>query len=172
MRKYALFLVLVIFILGCRFTAPTPDRDDTVDDETTRDNVCYSELNLSDAECNNVGTHEYEYDISISGIGGTECANDDGSTVDSGYSTYTFTFLDSDRVEYAHPTEEIWGEFVHTLEETGVNTYLYSGMLDNMNTSWEVEFESWGFHEELRLTWDCENGTCGCVYSGDFDIYN
>lgn len=172
MRKVALFIILGFFILGCRLSVPFRNNDQTGDDETLRDNVCYSEANLTDEECNNLGTHEYSSSIEVRGIGGTECAMDDGSTVLTGYNTYTFTFLDGDAVEYSHPEEMVWDEYTHILSKTGKNTYLYTGMVEDMNTSWEVQFKPWGFQEELRLTWACENGTCGCVTTGDFDIYD
>ena len=127
-------------------------------------------MNLSDAACNNLGRHEYASSITIEGIGGTICAADDGSSIINDYATYTFTFSKEGRMEYEHSQEEVWGETAHTFTKTGPNNYSFSGTQDDMNTSWDVEFTSWGFREKLRLTYDCEAGTCGCITLGEFDL--
>lgn len=167
-KKVFIIAVIAVMALGCQTLIPSSSSGSYQNPDN--DQVCYSEQNLTDQECNNAGTHSYASAISITGIGGTDCAAEDGSSYMEGYSSYTFSFMGGNRVEYSHPAELVWDEYSHTLLKTGRNTYEYSGSLDGMNTLWEVTFYSWGFQEELTLTWDCENGTCGCITTGENDL--
>ena len=168
-KKVLVIAVAAVMALGCRtLLASSPGGNNQNPDN---DQVCYSEQNLTDQECNNAGTHRYASAVSISGIGETDCEADDGSTYFEGYPTYTFSFQGGSSVKYSHPEELVWDSYTHTFSETGRNTYEYSGTFDGMNTVWEVTFYSWGFKEELTLTWDCENGTCGCITTGEYDLF-
>ncbi|MBI9045078.1 MAG: hypothetical protein JEZ06_11360 [Anaerolineaceae bacterium] len=160
MRKMVLLFIVGIMVLGCRTLFPSESPDN---------NVCYSELNLTDEECRNTGTHEYSSPISIEGIGGIDCTSVDGSYI-SDYRTYTFSFLKNNQVNYSHPSELIWDQNAHTFSEIERNTYRFTETYEDTNHSWVVTFEPWGFHEELEFTYECVNGTCGCLTSADYDI--
>ena len=168
-RKALILASTAVMMLACQTLLPASSPGGNYENPEN-DQVCYSEQNLTDQECNNAGTHRYASAISVSGIGGTDCSADDGSTYLEGYSTYTFSFFGKSSLEYSHPEELVWDSYTHNFSETGRNTYEFSGSLDGMNTVWEVTFYSWGFQEELTLTWECENGTCGCITTGEFDL--
>ena len=122
---------------------------------------------LTEEECSNAGTHDYQSHLEIQGIGGVDCSSDDGISVMDKTGTYTFTFLEDEGVMYEHPDEQVWDSYMQPFMKTAENQYIFLGAKDNMLQTWELEFLDGGFNEKLTLTWDCPGGTCGCVTTGE-----
>ena len=156
MKKYLFFIVMVMTVLGCSLTSRgTP----SVDITPTVSNVCFSELNLTDAECENLGTHNYSYSALVEGMF-IDCGSDY-----QGLGNYSISFGGDDTVKLEHPSELIWEKYTHTFKKIGENTYLFSEPLEtdsDVNTSWEITFHWWGFQDRLELSYACAAGTCGC----------
>jgi hypothetical protein len=131
------------------------------------DFVCPNGEGLTEAECGNAGTHTYQSHLEIQGIGGVDCSGEEGITKLDGTGTYTFTFIEDEGVMYEHPDELVWDSYLQPFMKTAENQYIFLGAEDNMLQTWELEFFNGGFNEKLTLTWDCANGTCGCVTTGE-----
>ena len=155
--------VLILIVLCVSFAACASNG------KTELDSACV-EQGLTAAECSNAGTHDYQFQLELQGLGGVDCSGADDKTVKSGTSTYTFTFIEDEGVMYEHPDEQVWDSYLHPMMKTDGNQYIFLGAEEDMLQTWQVEFFTWGFTERLALTWDCAIGTCGCVTVGEYQI--
>ena len=154
MKKGLIYVAIGLTIMGCKIVS-------SVDATPIVSDVCYSELNLTDAECDNVGMHNYSSTIDVEGIN-IDCGDDFQSS-----QSYSFIFGGDETVTLEHPSELIWGSYTHTFQRVAENTYIFSGPFvvdgDILATSWEIIFHWWGFQDRLEMTYDCVAGTCGCI---------
>ncbi len=156
MKKYAILIVLCLTLAVWSSAC-----------KAQNEAACPSGEGLTEEECNNAGTHDVQSHLEIQGIGGVDCSGEEGITKMDGTGTYTFTFLEDEGVMYEHPDELVWDSYIQPFMKTAENQYIFLGAKDNMLQTWELEFLAGGFNEKLTLTWDCANGTCGCVTTGE-----
>lgn len=155
-KKYAILIVLCFTFIVCGSACKAQNGP-----------VCPAGEGLTEAECSNAGTHEYQSHIAIQGIGGVDCSGEGGITEMDSDSAYTFTFIENEGVMYEHPDELVWDSYQQPFMKTDENQYIFLGADEDMLQTWELEFFSWGFAEKLTVTWDCAVGICGCVTTAE-----
>ena len=156
MKKYLILTVLFLLLASCVSACKTEDKTD-----------CPFGEGLTEAECSNAGTHDYQSHLEIQGLGGVDCSGKEGVTKLDGTSSYTFNFIENEGVMYEHPDELVWDSYMQPFMKTAENQYIFLGAEEDILQTWELEFFEGGVNEKLTITWNCATGTCGCVTTGE-----